>query len=980
MNKMRLTMHMKTRLYEWLCSAKLLHFVMPALMIYLVVGTVAQKYIGLYEATKLFFASPIYWLGPVPLPGMPVFVALIALNLIFKVAFKSPWTKHNAGIIITHIGAIALLVGGLLTAMFSSEGYIALAEGETKGLVSDYHIREFVITDDAGNIYALQNHNDIHIGQIIAPQNVPFKIKILETCRNCAISLREEKSENMQGMAKQMQLSDAPLRQKNEENMAGMTFQIIHPDHQEIFVAIEDVPQIPRVSVQDKEYSFILRRQIRPLPFKIELIDFEKQSYKGTDMAKSYTSKVRIIDGDLQWDSVISMNAPLRYKGYTFFQSSFFATNSGEVSVLAVVWNVGRAFPYIAGFVMGFGLLLHMFVRYRMAAMIILALASVTIAPPAFAQDAPPPQKTKQALPIDDFAQIPILDQGRIKPIDSFARAYLKTFSGREGGATPWLIEVLLDPARSENRPVIKVANPDLLRVLNLEKRKNKLYSYGELSRALNVQQPLILKILEAKEEDWSPQHRELIILQQKTVQLRALLSSLSLFLPLAMDAPSNAPNTFNQSPITYYNTNDGHIELQNMMRAVVQENGTDFTAYSPEEQNLAQIAFTLSALEENGKAHKLFNVFPDSEKWHTPWQAIQDDEAKQALALWQGMALAYHAEDIKSWNENSKALRELSSGYTDVRGEAMHVEYLYNIYNPFYISALLCGVALLLLCTGVKYPKAYHAVILLIWSSIIIQLIGISTRVYILERPPVSTLYETVIFVCALTMLYGALAYRKNKATMWLWLSIGLGLTLHILGFSHDRDGDSFVMLSAVLNTNFWLTTHVLCITAGYAFCAVTSLLAHIIICKMVLQKKPRPDQALFANMHSAALLSLLFAAIGTVLGGVWADQSWGRFWGWDPKENGALLIVLWLVWVLHGRISGQMNLRKFTYGMAYLSVILALSWFGVNILSVGLHSYGFTDSMAISLGVFIALETAFIAGAGFLLNAQKKRIAANV
>ena len=125
---------------------------------------------------------------------------------------------------------------------------------------------------------------------------------------------------------------------------------------------------------------------------------------------------------------------------------------------------------------------------------------------------------------------------------------------------------------------------------------------------------------------------------------------------------------------------------------------------------------------------------------------------------------------------------------------------------------------------------------------------------------------------------------------------------------------------------------------------------------------------------LHFLALLSLLFSAVGTVLGGIWADQSWGRFWGWDPKENGALLIVLWLVWILHGRISGQMHEVLFTAGLAYLSVITALSWFGVNLLGVGLHSYGFTQGMMASLFGFIALESFLIAGFAWRVPVKAK------
>ncbi len=128
---------------------------------------------------------------------------------------------------------------------------------------------------------------------------------------------------------------------------------------------MEDVPKIPSIEVKNNTYSFVLRREQRILPFSITLLDFEKEVHPGTEMAKEYQSTVRVQDGDLQWESVISMNEPLRYKGYTFFQSSFLQTPKGDVSVLAVVWNVGRAFPYISGITMCIGLILHLFMRRR---------------------------------------------------------------------------------------------------------------------------------------------------------------------------------------------------------------------------------------------------------------------------------------------------------------------------------------------------------------------------------------------------------------------------------------------------------------------------------------------------------------------------------------------------------------------------------------------------------------------------------------
>jgi cytochrome c biogenesis factor len=128
------------------------------------------------------------------------------------------------------------------------------------------------------------------------------------------------------------------------------------------------------------------------------------------------------------------------------------------------------------------------------------------------------------------------------------------------------------------------------------------------------------------------------------------------------------------------------------------------------------------------------------------------------------------------------------------------------------------------------------------------------------------------------------------------------------------------------------------------------------------------------FKNLKTVIILSLLLTTIGTILGGIWADQSWGRFWGWDPKENGALLIVLWLAWLLHGRISQHINEVGFVVGSAFLSIIVILAWFGVNLLNVGLHSYGFISGIAVGIGTFCIFEVILI-GALWKLGQRLER-----
>ena len=106
---------------------------------------------------------------------------------------------------------------------------------------------------------------------------------------------------------------------------------------------------------------------------------------------------------------------------------------------------------------------------------------------------------------------------------------------------------------------------------------------------------------------------------------------------------------------------------------------------------------------------------------------------------------------------------------------------------------------------------------------------------------------------------------------------------------------------------------------------------------------------------------IALFFTMFGTILGGIWGDQSWGRFWGWDPKENGALLIVMWLLMMIHLRLSGWVKAPGYALGLVLANITVALAWFGVNLLNVGLHSYGFTEGAFFNLFAFIIFEIIF-------------------
>jgi len=175
---------------------------------------------------------------------------------------------------------------------------------------------------------------------------------------------------------------------------------------------------------------------------------------------------------------------------------------------------------------------------------------------------------------------------------------------------------------------------------------------------------------------------------------------------------------------------------------------------------------------------------------------------------------------------------------------------------------------------------------------------------------------------------------------------------------------------MRAVLDSNFWLATHVVVITLGYSATFVAGFIAAIALIKGLFGKPILKSEE---NMvFGAVCFALLLSFVGTVLGGIWADQSWGRFWGWDPKENGALMIVLWNAAILHARIAGVAKRTGIMVMAVFGNAITSWSWFGTNMLGIGLHSYGFTDGAFFWLSAFVVLQVGIMLSGFFMPKTQ--------
>lgn len=333
-------------------------------MILLVWGTLAQKDLGLYEAHRLYFSSWILWAGFIPLPGAYATLGAITLCLIVKFLFYSPWRRDRAGTLLAHLGVLVLMIGGLLTAMTQQEGYLMLREGARGHAVSDYHQRLFRIEKDGAPFKTIR-FEDLAAH---ANQDLPFAFKIETLCRNCKpVGLEEAAPEGRHGLAQQVTLEQAPPDQSDEANLSGLMFRLsdLEDAQDGLYLVIEEIPHMPEIIHGGSTYRFSIGRAETALPFEIELKDFARDLHPGTDMARAFKSDVVVHEGDVHWPATISMNEPLRYKGYTFYQSSFSLRPDGEYSILSVVRNKGRVLPYIASGIIFAGLLLQVLIRVK---------------------------------------------------------------------------------------------------------------------------------------------------------------------------------------------------------------------------------------------------------------------------------------------------------------------------------------------------------------------------------------------------------------------------------------------------------------------------------------------------------------------------------------------------------------------------------------------------------------------------------------
>jgi ABC-type transport system involved in cytochrome c biogenesis permease subunit len=545
-----------------------------------------------------------------------------------------------------------------------------------------------------------------------------------------------------------------------------------------------------------------------------------------------------------------------------------------------------------------------------------------------------PPGKTR-GYDVDAFGRLPVLEGGRVKPIDSVARNSLlmirsqQSFrhDGRTVEADEWLLDLMFRPAVADAQPVFVINDPEVLGLLRVQQSSNRYFPFTVLAPHLD-------------EIEKQAQAAHPVEAQRRTRFQSAVV------------------NLFDRVYLYYRLRNTLQLDgTPGLAAELAARNGP---GADQRHETLAQLAFFRPLTPPAGQA---------GDGWRSVGEVLKSraSDADATLAAWARLGAAYTAQDPDTFNT---AVASVSGAIAASRPDSEHQaghELLFNRLQPFYAGMVIYVLALLVLFASwlwkpqILQPAAFALLV----AGAIVHTGGLVSRVILQGRPPVTNLYSSAVFVGWGAVVLGVILERIYRRGFGTAVAAASGFASLIVAHHLSGDGDTMEMMRAVLDSNFWLATHVVTITIGYS----GTFLAGALAIGYTLRKHiaPRLDavttKAIGGMTYGIICFALLFSFVGTVLGGIWADQSWGRFWGWDPKENGALLIVLWNAIILHARWAGYVREKGIMAMAIFGNVITSLSWFGVNMLGVGLHSYGFMDSAFWALSGFVASQVVLMA-----------------
>ena len=935
---------------------------------------------------KYFYTWIVFWpVGSFSLaifPGGYVIGGLLLANLLAAHIYRLKLTWRKLGIWFAHAGLILLIVGQLLTGLLQDEYHMRIDQGQTKSYSESDRKIELAITDTTDpkfdDVVAIPESAVARLETVQHPK-LPFRVVVKTFFPNALLQTitpaagTAPAGETMQGVAQQEFATLQPVTYKPNESNTPCAYVELDGEKGVLGTWLVSPNYNPQAFTLDgKEYKIELRFARHYQPYSLTLLKFSHDIYAGTDIPKNFSSRVRVTtpDGRDDQEVLIYMNHPLRYGGLTFYQAGF--QNNDRTTILSVVRTPSWLIPYISCAIITFGLLfqfvLHLvgFIgRPRAAApaagaatgaagasgrvgWVPIVVLTLAVAGVVCTLVLPGPHSDYD---LEGFGRLPTLVNGRIKPLDTVARTSLLELQGRQrvtaadGHAvspSEWLLDMLFRPEVANSYPVFEIVHPDVLTLFNLSPEDGagkKRFTFTQIEHGL-AELDRQSKLADAVESALrTPFQRGVVKLRDGVVLYESIQDSL---LAPGVDDFLGQLSHFDQTAAA------------GLAAVAAQQAGQPHDVAAS--KALLDLSQSFAALEQVGY---LRPIPPETGKtdaagWRNAGAALNASmgtgRLDPAMAAYVGIGQAWRGYQPADFNKRVGDYRSGLEKEIPAFLQKCDAEARFNAAEPFYTGMILYVVAFLLaIVSWLKWPEALgRAAFWIVALAWVVSTVGIVTRMWLEGRPPVTNLYSSALFI-------GWVVGLLCLVIEWIFKNAVGSVAAGVVGFStlliaHHLafGGDTLEMMRAVLDSNFWLGTHVVTVTIGYAATFLAGFLALIYVLRGLFTRsldKATAD-SLGKMVYGIVCFAMLFSFVGTVLGGIWADLSWGRLWGWDPMENGALIIVLWNALILHARWGGLVKQRGLMNLAIFGNIVTSWSWFGVNMLGVGLHSYGFMDA----------------------------------
>lgn len=930
---------------------------------------------------------------------------------------------RRGGNVLIHVGVALLMVGQFVFGDRQIEQKVYLSEGETSNVTFMPDQLEIAIIDTSSEkndavtvIPDSRIRKALKSDGVIDDPNLPCIVRIDQMMGNSRLeSGADAKHKVTVGIGLVQHAVSIPTNggAKSSPNFAAAYVTLLDRQNKQpietllLAQELNDGAQMfrggsdayERLTLLGKSTEIALRYRKDYKPYKITLEDVTRRDYANSNTPRDYSSVITIHNPETN-DKITEktwMNNPVRFGGETFYQSDYFPVmldtgKLGEGSGLQVVKNAGWVIPYVCCMMVMVGMIAHFsgtFLRFanrfareqvpeplftRESVIYVLLGLAVTLVFDGlgFRGD------RSRVIEADwkAIGKLPVKQDGRIKPLDTIAGYTLQALSepalggvtyvtdqdGNKRSQVEWLLGVMADVRWTKDAQVFRIYAKEVRELLQLdEARKNFRYSYNEITKNREAFFAEVDKLREKSRNKVEFNFRE-----QKISDVYSKLTSYEL-LSAAYDEPA-LPRL------------DSDKE-EDFRAAMVRLDELDRRYKVIEDMKPPAMIPPISKgkTSDNTPADADWYAYGPA-KFDSILQRVRGVEPNPSIESLSNFLRAVQSEDAREINSTARKYRALIADSTEVTAAQpkLEAEAWLNSFRPVRIGVMLYILSTIVAVVSFathKTRKLRHLASGMILGIFIIHTLTLLARMYISGRAPVVNLYSSAVFIgwaCVLLSLILELVIRLGFANI-VGSLIGL-ISLCIAG-SLDKS-DTMHVLAAVLDTQFWLSTHVVIITLGYAvtylagfFGAIAAIVMLIFPTQTVSEVTQREHtlKQLDRMAYFSVCFGILFSFVGTVLGGLWADDSWGRFWGWDPKENGALMIVLWNALVLHARWDRMVGLRGFCILALVGNIVTSWSWFGTNLLGIGLHFYGFNEKIAMALIATLIVHFGLIVTAFF-------------